>query len=656
LGVLRQCFCLLVLVMKFSDNKLPVAVIGTAGHIDHGKSALVKALTGIDPDRLLEEKKRGITIELGYAFLDLPSGRRISIIDVPGHERFVKTMAQGASVVQIALLVVDSGEGVKPQTLEHLHILQSMGLKKGVIALTKCDNTDMDLQEIAEGEVKEVTRGTFLENAPIIRTSAVTCQGFEELKQALDKAVSSLGLELEELPLRIPVDRIFSVQGFGTVITGTLTGGKIIEGQEVTLMPLGNSFKVRSIEVHNERVSRASAPCRVALNLPGLNVDREIRGQWITEQGVFEPTTHMLVLLEPMPWVHKEVKLPAFLSMNIGSGIFECRVYASQGLVANKKVIARISLSSPIIARTMDRFILRSPGISSKGYSVVAGGIVIDPVLRGKKVPPLVSAVYSNLQFMKPFDFIITALQIAGSKGLGEKSLFLKTALNKREFDNTVESLTESKKIVKTREGIIFEKGIFDEVCTKAHEVLKNFHNQNPELSGMKREELLGAIIPRVEESLIKTVIDFNVNNGRWKIDGDIIKIAGFAPGADEKITKLSNEIIKICNSNVTNPVSLSELPGLLGESAGNINRAINFLQTSGKVVILEGEFLFMKDFLESFVSKVEKFFSHSIELRISDLKNLVGLSRKYTLPLARYLDDIGVTIRRGEVRIKRGS
>jgi len=146
------------------------------------------------------------------------------------------------------------------------------------------------------------------------------------------------------------------------------------------------------------------------------------------------------------------------------------------------------------------------------------------------------------------------------------------------------------------------------------------------------------------------------VNNGRWKIDGDIIKIAGFAPGADEKITKLSNEIIKICNSNVTNPVSLSELPGLLGESAGNINRAINFLQTSGKVVILEGEFLFMKDFLESFVSKVEKFFSHSIELRISDLKNLVGLSRKYTLPLARYLDDIGVTIRRGEVRIKRGS
>jgi selenocysteine-specific elongation factor len=639
--------------MEAEPSTLPVAVIGTAGHIDHGKSALVRALTGIDPDRLPEEKRRGITIQLGYAFLDLPSGRRVSIVDVPGHERFVKTMAQGASVIQAGMFVVDAGEGIKPQSVEHLHILQSMGLKRGVVALTKCDAAPDDIQELAEEEVRELAAGTFLEDARIIRTSAVSGLGLDELRAELDRLVAGLGEDLRALPLRIPVDRVFSVTGFGTVVTGTLLGGRIREGDEVLVQPPGRKAKVRGLEVHDVRVAEAAAPCRIALNLSGLDSALDIKGRWITAPDVFRDTRSLLVLVMGMPWVRKEIRVPARLSLNLGSGIFSCRLFARQGIRIGRRVLGRLSLDQPVIARSMDRFVLRLPGGASGGYATVAGGLVIDPLFYGRKIEGRLEETYGSAESMTEEELLQAAIRLAGRRGVESRDLALKAPGPPRQLEKLLGRLASSGKMVRVRDRV-FDGALFDEAAAAAAAALDAFHAKQPERAGARRDEILHSMKPPLPRPLFDAVAERLVRKGAWALAGDQLRRADFSPTGDAVTDKVSAGILAILSKNPSSPPSLKELAAMTGESGGNVQRAVQLLSASGRARLVDGEFLYTTEFLDRFVEAVETFFKTHEELRITDLKALAGVSRKYALPLARWLDDRGVTLRRGEVRTRR--
>jgi len=639
--------------MNPDKPSLPAAVVGTAGHIDHGKSALVRALTGIDPDRLPEEKKRGITIELGYAYLDLPSGRRVSIVDVPGHERFVKTMAQGASVVQIGLFVVDANEGVKPQTVEHLHILRSMGVRRGLIVMTKCDTAPEDLQELAEQEVRELVGGTFLEGAAAVRTSAVTGLGLEALKAHLDALAAEVGSDARRLPVRIPVDRVFSVAGFGTVVTGTLLGGRLRAGAEIVVYPSGATVKVRGIEVHDAAVEEAQAPCRIALNLGGVEANPAIRGKWLAAPGFFRETRTLLARVEGMPWLKREIRVPARLSANIGSGVFACRLLGSGGIRAGARLVARLAFDEPVIARTMDRFVLRLPGGMAGGYSTVAGGLVLDPLHAGRADERRLE-IYGRIEELTDEELLLLAVASSGRRGIEEGDAMLKTAGAPADVEKAIGRLAGAGRIVRARGGLIADAGVFGQVQAEAAAALEAFHAARPEAEGLRRDELLRSLKPPAPRRLFDAVVEGMARRGAWQVSGDVVRIAGFSPRSDEITGRVSKKILDIIGKDPSSPPSIKELPALAGESLDSVQRAARLLAAEGRAKLIDGEFIYTAEFLDRFVKGVQAFFEKNEELRVTDLKAIAGVSRKYAIPLARWLDDQAVTLRRGEVRVRR--
>jgi selenocysteine-specific elongation factor len=440
------------------------------------------------------------------------------------------------------------------------------------------------------------------------------------------------------------------------VVTGTLLGGKIREGDEVALMPSGRRVKVRGIEVHGVKLSEARAPCRIALNLGGLEADARIKGRWIASPGFFMESSNLLALVEGMPWMKKELKLPARLSINIGSGIFQCRLFAGAGIRAGERVLVRISLEEPVIARTMDRFILRLPGGMSGGYSTVAGGVVVDPLLRSRKITERQSALYGRLDEMGDDDFICAAAALAGRRGISKEEMLLKAPSIPEGMEKAVGRLVGSGRIAKGPDRMFFNGPVFEEAKREAAGILDGFHRKKPELPGMKRDELRRSIAPPVPEQLFKLVLDFHAGKGLWKVAGDIVSRADFSPRSDEITGRVSGKIMALLAKNPSSPPSLKEIPGLTGESAENVQRALSLLQTSGEAKLVGGEFLYTTRFLGSFAEGVEKFFQKSDQLRVTDLKTIVEVSRKYALPLARWLDDEGITLRRGEVRVKKKS
>jgi len=633
---------------------LPVAVIGTAGHIDHGKSALVRALTGTDPDRLPEEKRRGITIQLGYAWLDLPSGSRVSVVDVPGHERFIRTMAQGASVIQAAVLVVDANEGVKPQTVEHLHILRSMGVRRGLVALTKCDTAPPDLQELAADEARELVRGTFLDGAPVLPTSAVTGAGLPELVRELDRVAGELRRGLEELPARVPLDRVFTVAGFGTVVTGTLVGGLLREGDEVLLAPSMARAKLRGIEVHEVKTAEARAPCRIALNLSGVDASQKLRGQWAVLPGDFVETAGMLAGIEGMPWLTKELRLPARLSASIGTASIPCRLFAAGALGAGGKKIARVALGEPAIARAGDRFILRLEGGLAGGYSTVASGVVLDPLLRGSRLTPAHLEAYGRHEEMTPREHLAAAIRLGGRRGTSRQEALLRCPAAPRETERLLGALAREGLAVEAADGTVFDGALHAAGLAAARRELEAFHAASPELAGVKREELARRVAAACPGKLFEKIARDLVAAGEWEAGGDLLRRAGHAPRGDDATAQVASRIEALIAAAPSAPPSLDEVRAAVGGPRDLVERGMRYLTARGAAKVIDGQFLYSTAFLDELARRVDAFFETHAELKVPDLKEIAGVSRKYAIPLAHWLDDSGLTIRRGDTRMKR--
>ncbi|MBW2261532.1 MAG: selenocysteine-specific translation elongation factor [Deltaproteobacteria bacterium] len=667
---------------------LPVAVVGTAGHIDHGKSALVRALTGVDPDRLPEEKKRGITIELGYAPLRLPSGRVVSVVDVPGHEKFIKTMAAGAAVVDLCILVVDSSDGVKPQTVEHLAIMQALGVERGIVALTKCDAAQEELRQLAAEETRELLSGTFLEEAQIIETSVVDSTGLDELCSALDSMITDFRTGAMRQPLRIPIDRSFVMPGFGTVVTGTLIGGSLAESDHVLIVPSGLKARARALQVHGGASERILAPSRVALNLVGVDADAGLRGQWVTTPGTFTPSTSILAEISSMPWIHKPIRLPTRMSLSLGASSTPCevhgrgRVHEQKPLMPGELRIVRIRTAEPVVPRANDRFILRHGGgmgakklsrlipknrgadggrtaepkvpDEGRGFSTLAGGIVIDPRCAARRIGGSLEEQVDALDRTSEEAWITFALRGAGPAGLDPAELVQRVPFTPAQIQQGLEKILRQRQAVKSGRNAVVGIHAHDRALERARDALSGYHAAHPERAGIKRDVLRDLVVGPTAATLFNSVLQKLVKEGAWKIEGDIVSESGHTPGSASQVSDLATSILSHLQRNPATPPGLKDLAQQVDAGGDLVSRAVDLLISSGRARLLHGAFLFPSAFLEDLEARVRDFLSTNEKFLVTDLKAMVGATRKHALPLARWLDDAGVTIRRGDHRILR--
>ncbi|MFN3505434.1 MAG: selenocysteine-specific translation elongation factor, partial [Caldimicrobium sp.] len=465
-------------------------VVGTAGHIDHGKTALVKALTGIDTDRLKEEKERGITIDIGFAKLILPSGIHASIVDVPGHERFIRNMVAGASGIDLVLLVIAADEGIMPQTKEHLEICELLGINDGIVVLTKADLVEKDWLEMVASEVEEFLKGTFLEGAPIIPFSAYTLQGKEELIKALDEKAKKIKSKELNTPFRLPIDGVFIIKGFGLVVRGTAISGEVSVSDELMLYPHKKKVKVRNIQVHGEPVPKASAGSRVALNISGAEKEEIKRGDIIATPNVLEPSQWMDVKIKVLRDI--ETPLKNFENLLFYHGTAEVLgkviLLNKDFLKAEENDVAQIFLQKPLCAWRGDRFILRRAGTNE----TIAGGIILNPLShRRKRTKPWER---KELEFLANADdetLTYHLIEKKGFLGISLRTLSLQASLFGKKLETTLDALKE--KILFLKEGeetILFTTKSLEELKKEIVEKLQKFHENNPFSTGLNREFL----------------------------------------------------------------------------------------------------------------------------------------------------------------------
>ncbi len=630
-------------------------IIGTAGHIDHGKSALVRALTGIDPDRLKEEKERGITIELGFAHLALPSGTVAGIVDVPGHEKFVRTMVAGAAGVDILMLVIAADEGVMPQTREHLDICRLLSIRHGLVALNKCDKSDGEWLSLQEEEIRNFVRGSFLEDAPIVRVSAATGEGLPALVEALDRiAVGMEGKDTSRL-FRLPIDRAFTMKGFGTVVTGTLVGGEIRAGEEVEILPGGTVARIRGLQVHGGPAESSGAGTRTAVNLQGVEKEAAPRGSVLCRPGTIVPTRSAEVFLEYLPLAPRPMKNRAQVSFHAHTASTLARVllYGTAEIAPGGSGYARLLLADEMVLVGGDRFILRgfSP-LENFGYTV-GGGRVLQPFPRqrkgaGKSIP----AALPLLDSEDPRTRVLAAFEDAGWRGLEERETAVVAGLGPAAVRGEIARAVRSGEIAEA-EGSTrrWGRSAVEEVGKKALEALSLLHDRFPEREGFPREEISSLLPGSPAAALVGLSLAGNPAAGKA---GDLHFLPERRPRSVELSSPLARAIAEILGRAGLAAPSRSELAALLGsKDPREFDRTLEGMIRGGAVVRTK-ELCFDAGAVAALKEKLTAYLSARGEITVPEFKELAGLSRKYIIPLLEHFDLAKVTLRVGDKRVLR--
>jgi len=612
-------------------------VIGTAGHVDHGKTSLIKALTGVDCDRLKEEKERGLTIELGFTSLLLPTGERVGVVDVPGHVRFIRHMLSGASGIDLVLLVIAADEGVMPQTREHVQICQLLGVEKGLVALTKTDLVDDDLRGLALSDVQEYLEGTFLSGAPIIPVSSTTGEGLQELLSVITTLVDEAReRRLTGIPI-LPVDRVFSIKGFGTVVTGTLARGTFTEEQEVEVLPSGRKARIRNLQVHDQDVSQVYAGMRTAVNLVGVGVEEISRGEWVVPSGVFSPTR---VIDAELTLIGK----PSRGGVKLHLGAAEV---AGQVRISPEKEVdyARIRLQEPIIASHGDRFILRNISPAA----TIAGGRVLNP----HPVRRFSPEVMEDLADEDDLRRITGIARDAGLHGFSRKDLeAVFPELGSRLEKLLLEALSTGELIRYDAAGDLFVHASYAEklkALLKAEVTL--YHDRNPSLAGISREHLRSALKSGVGPKLFHKVLQDLVKKNVLAETGPTIKLPDFTPSLGNRLEGLSARVLEQLDTGGLEPPGVAEIAGRLGISMKEIDEILKFLSSKARVVRIKDEIYLSAAHESRLKETVRDFIVKHSSLAPTDMKALFGLSRKFAIPYLEYLDRIHFTLRVDNVR-----
>jgi selenocysteine-specific elongation factor len=652
-------------------------IVGTAGHIDHGKTALVKALTGIDADRLKEEKQRGITIDIGFA--DLAIGDfRFGFVDVPGHERFVKNMLAGAHGLDLVMLVVAADESVMPQTREHFDICRLLHVKSGLVALTKSDMVDDELLELARAEIEDFVRGSFLEGAPIIALSSRSGVGIEELKEVLADLAARIEPKTTSAVPRLPVDRAFSIRGFGTVVTGTLIAGELAVGDELEVLPAGVRARVRNVQVHGHDTERALAGQRTAINLQGVNVDQVERGSLLAPAGRLRATSMIDARLELLPSAARPLVQRARVRLHHGTAEVMARVVILSrsgfgvpgsgfepatlnpepgtrnpergSIQPGGSEIVQLRLEEPMTALPGDRFIIRS-------YSpqvTIGGGVIIDALPEKHRIRD--NSARARLEQLEAADLaerLAVFIEMAGAHGTSEAEIAARTGATDEQIGATTRELIRTGRVLEVTAAplVLISGESYRALASRVTEMLDDHHRREPLSLGLSREEVRDRIFGQVRPEIFRTVIARLVEEGKVAAERDALRLAAHRPaltGSDEAAKKALEAAFKAAGLQAE---TLEETAAATGTKIELARKLYNLLAAERRLVRI-GDFVFHVDSIDDLKSRVRAQKPTNPRIDVAVFKRITGgLTRKYAIPLLEYLDRERITRRVGNER-----
>ena len=632
--------------------------VGTAGHIDHGKTLLIKALTGTDSDRLPEEKQRGISIDLGFAELEL-DGLRIGFVDVPGHDKFVKNMLAGASGINLVLFVIAANEGVMPQTREHFEICRLLGIKQGIIVLTKTDMADDNLLEMAKLEASELVEGSFLDGAPMIAVSSKTGAGIDALKLALIGSADTINTRTDSLITRLPIDRSFTIKGFGTVVTGTLASGKINEGDELELLPDGQKVRVRALQTHGQEVKTVAAGQRAAVNLGGIDHNEVVRGMILAERAVLQCTQMIDAEIEALKGAKKAIKSRQRVRLHLGTREILARILVMNDageIKQGNKGFIQLRLEAPIAAIPRERFIIRS----YSPQATIGGGRVLDGLakkVRKKDISATVDFLRTIAdKAISPAETIVVWVAAASDKGMDFAGLHARTGWKRGILEQALlHNLTTG--MIRKAGGNYLVNTVFEWLKAKTILEITEHFRRRPLSSGMSLETIREKIFSYIPPEIFKAVVSDLETDKLIVANKDIVQLAGRTLELSNEDSELRERLLKIYLDAGIEPPKLEDAiaESIKGHkiSPNEARTVFQLLLDAGEIVKVTDEFYFPRLVIEGLVENLAKLDAgkHSRFIDVPKFKEIAGISRKYAIPLLEYFDREKITMRVGDKR-----
>ncbi len=631
-------------------------ILGTAGHIDHGKTSLVKALTGVDTDRLKEEKERGITIELGFTFLDLPSGIRLGIIDVPGHEKFVKHMVAGVWGIDLVALVIAADEGVMPQTREHLDICKLLNVRKGLIVLTKIDLVDSELLELVKEEVSEIVEGTFLKNSPILAVSSSTGEGIPELLSLLDRLSQEIEGRSSDGLFRLPIDRVFTMKGFGTVVTGTMISGSLSLGETVQILPSISEGKVRNLQVYGRSVEKAVAGERAAVNLQGMETSAIERGDVLIRPNTLKPTQLIDAYLEYLPDAPRPLKHRTKQRFHIGTALTNASIFLldREELAPGEGGFVQLRLGRPVVALPRDRFVIRG----SSAIQTIGGGVVLDS--HPDKHKRFSSSVVADLHLLKDGtgeQALRHHIHHSGMGGLTLEDLSNRVEMPPGEIQSIVRKMAEKGDLllIDPEKLKVIEKGQYRGLKETVLAQLGEFHQRFPMKSGLSKEELRTKLPPEMDVKLFQILFNELIQSKEVVLEKDKLRLPGHQiSSVDER--GLVKRVEAAVLTGGLQPPSPRELSEEWSEREEEVRAIFEHLVHEGVLVKIKSEIYFHRVPFGNLKEELVSYLRSHQEITTPQFKEMTKASRKYAIPLIEYFDQIKLTLRLGEKRVLRGT
>lgn len=628
-------------------------IIGTAGHVDHGKSQLIKALTGTETDRLKEEKKRGITIELGFAALELPSGDTAGIVDVPGHEKFIKNMLAGAGGMDIVLLVVAADEGVMPQTREHIEILELLAVKKGIVVITKCDLCDAEWLAEIKNETAQELVGTFLQNAPILEVSSHTGQGIAELKALINSQLLETDERSRALPAQLPIDREFIMPGFGTVVTGTLLEGEIAEGDELMLYPAEALVRVRSIQVHGKAKQQAVAGQRTAINIVAQKMPQTLKGAVLAKPGSLKISQMLDVKVTLTQSCARTVENGSRLHFHYGTEATLCKINLlnAQSLSAGESAYAQLTFTQPVATKKGDRFVLRfySP------TETVGGGVVLESMpVKHKRFNQKVLEELAVKENGSESDRFYQQVYERGNSFPTVKKLAELTLKPVEELNQLLENGVKQGILLEILGKYFLHTEFLEELFKTVEKTLLDYHANNPISAGLKRDELKAKSIKTQDMALLDGILAYFEEKNYIKTLEGRIALKSFEPTYTPADEKAIQKIEKLALEQKYNLPEKNDILNVPPHEKAVYERCLSSLIENGKLIVVSEQFFIHKNNMDALKMLMQNYFEEHNAITLAQFRDLTQSTRKYALALLEYFDRRAYTIKTGNERIKK--
>lgn len=630
-------------------------VLGTAGHVDHGKTALIKTLTGVDTDRLKEEKERGISIELGFASLDIRNHQTLGVVDVPGHERFIRNMVSGAAGIDMVVLVIAADEGVMPQTREHLHICSLLGIKKGIVALTKIDLVDKDWLDLVEDDVRKFLRGSFMEDSPVIPVSSLSGEGLVELLDALTDMAENIGEEPDSGIFRLSIDRVFTMRGFGTVVTGTLTSGSIKVGDEVEILPHGEMAKIRGIQIHNETASVAEAGQRTAINLQGVEKTTIARGDVLARPHTLYPSKRLDLRVTYLPGKDRKLKNRSLVRFHVGTSEVIARIILldRDEMAPGEDGNVQIILETPAVAVAGDRFVMRS----YSPVTTIGGGVIIDPLPRKhRRYDENINGEFSLLCGGLDSEKIATIIGRAGIEGIDIPRLTVRTGIHQNILKKTLDVMYSQNKAIRVdvEDPKVISFHIYQNLQEKILDEVRRRHKKYPLREGILKEELRNTMGPFISSKLFNMTMRRLESIGQIVAEREIVRMAGHSVNLKGELGDLRKEIADLYIDAGLTPPTVREVMAKFADRTGGVENVLSIMLKEGLLVRVNEDLYYHKDILYNLRETYKNHLVRDGKATPASFKELTGLTRKFIIPLMEYYDVTKLTVRAGDHRILR--